>query len=380
MKILMLTDAVGRGGRERRMLELIRDLPLEDPAVDILLLSLSSRVEYDELYHLPLRFEILRRRPGFDPRLVTRLAGIIRDYRPDVIHSWGSLSSLYVAFANLFARVPLVNGIVAGATPNLDWRDKVYRRVRLTQPFTDVFVANSYAGIKAYRTPPERSVCIYNGINFGRFERLAAPAAIERQLLGSRKGGRFVAVMVASFETTKDYPTLIEAAVRTCRSEDDIVYLLVGQGSLLPSIKARVPKDLIGTRIIFTGQRDDVESIVQIADAGLLITEAEGISNAILEYMALGKPVIATGVGGTAEVIWDRYNGFLVEPHNAAQVAERILELKRDRTLAATMGRNGHDLCHRRFDVRGKSLEYLDLYRRAIEAHAPWRRKFAGWA
>lgn len=375
MKILMLTDAIGRGGRERRMLELIRDLPLHDPAVDIYLLSLSPTVEYDELHRLPLRFEIMPRRMGLDPTLVPRLARLIRDYRPDVIHSWGSMASMYVAAANVFTAVPFINGIVAGATPDLNWLDRVYRRVKLTTPFTDVFVANSYAGIKAYRTPPERSVCIYNGIDFGRFEHLRAPAAIEMELLGSRRNGRFTAMMVASFESTKDYPTLIDAAVRTCRTTNDIVYLLVGQGSLMARIKALVPPDLLGSRIVFTGLRKDVEAVAQIADVGLLITQAEGISNALLEFMALGKPVVATNAGGTAEIIRDRYNGFLVEPHNPTQIAERIMELKRDPALAATLGRNAYDLCRQRFDIGSKSLEYLDLYRQLIAQRLPrsWR-------
>ena len=380
MKILMLTDGVARGGKERRMLELIADLGAYAPDVEIFLLSFTDRVEYAEVYSLPIRFAIMRRRFARDPSPVPKLRQLILAWRPDVIHSWGTMASVYASIANLGTGIPFINGVLADATPGLTVRDKHYLRVKLTTPFTDVFVSNSQAGIEAYRTPHDRSLCIYNGIRFSRFRDLPAPVDVERELLGGPKNGRFVAVMVAAFEPRKDHRALVDAAVRCCAASNDIVFLLVGTGPTLESTRARVPPDLLDRRIVFTGQRTDAEAVIQVADVGLLISRhGEGVANVILEYMALRKPVIATAIGGTPEVVRDHFNGFLVEPRNADQIVARIQQLMANPGLAAELGRNGRTFCMEHFDVRGKTEEYLQLYRRLDEGRQNSRWRLAPW-
>ena len=109
--------------------------------------------------------------------------------------------------------------------------------------------------------------------------------------------------MVAGFDKRKDFATLIEAAIDICRERSDLVFMFVGGGPDWELLRSRVPQSMINNQIIFTGKRTDVESVIQIFDIGLLITFYEGISNSIIEYMALGKPVIATDGGGTSEII-----------------------------------------------------------------------------
>ena len=91
--------------------------------------------------------------------------------------------------------------------------------------------------------------------------------------------------------------------------------------------KVSVPVSLLN-KIIFLGKRSNVESIINIFDVGILLTNSkvhgEGISNSIMEYMALGKPVIATRGGGTNEVVIEGENGYLIDPFNEDQLIEKI--------------------------------------------------------
>jgi len=120
-------------------------------------------------------------------------------------------------------------------------------------------------------------------------------------------------------------------------------------------------------RIIFTGRQTDVESIVNIFNIGVLATFTEGISNSILEYMALGKPVIATDGGGTSEIVENGVTGYLVPPSNVNVLLEK-LELLLDRPyLAKKMGESGKNVVKRKFEIRKMTKEFVCLYQKLIE-------------
>ena len=136
---------------------------------------------------LPINFEIIKRKYKKDFSVVFKLKKIIDAFKPDIIHSWSTMASVLLSMANLFKRIPLVNGVLADAYANLNWTDKHYLRVKLTTPFSSVFVSNSEAGILAYKTPFHKSVCIYNGIDFSRFENLRPVSEIENEILGASK-------------------------------------------------------------------------------------------------------------------------------------------------------------------------------------------------
>jgi glycosyltransferase involved in cell wall biosynthesis len=102
-------------------------------------------------------------------------------------------------------------------------------------------------------------------------------------------------------------------------------------------------------------------------DIGVLITFYEGISNSIIEYMAMGIPVIATDGGGTVELVKDEINGYLVEQRNEAQITKKIESLLKDKQLREEMGRSGYSWVRQKFDIAEKTNEYIELYRRVIK-------------
>jgi glycosyltransferase involved in cell wall biosynthesis len=363
MKILMIIDSLDKGGKERRMLELIRGLKNHQDDFNIYLVSLTDVVEYQYVYDLPIKFEIIKRKYKKDLTVPFRLRKIIASFKPDIIHSWSTMASIYLSVANLFSRIPVVSGVLADANANLGISDTHYLRVKLTTPFSDVFVSNSEAGIRAYKTPLHKSICIYNGINFNRFENLRPAAEVENEILGSAKNNRIILCMVAGFNERKDYQTLIRVAIKICLLREDLVFLLIGNGPLLEKIKAQVPPALLNKNIIFTGNRSDIESVLQIVDIGLLITYYEGISNSIIEYMAMGKPVIATEGGGTVELVQDHVNGFLVEQRNEEQITDKIETLLDNKDLREKMGQNAYHWVRGKFDIQEKTNEYINLYR-----------------
>ncbi len=369
MKILMVVDALSGGGQERQLLEHIKGLLQYQGQYDIYLVSLTDTVEYKYVYDLPIQFDIVKRKYKKDVTVFFKLRNIIKRFRPDIIHSWSYMASVYLSFSNLFTGIPLVNGIIADAFADLNLSDKNYLRVKLVTPFTDIFISNSEAGIRAYHLHPDKAVVINNGIDFGRFENLNPIDEVEKEMIGGPKEGRIILGMIAGFDGRKDFGTLINAAIKICSERKDLVFLLIGGGPDWESLKSRVPDDLINKQIVLTGKRSDVESIIQIFDIGMLITFYEGISNAIIEYMALGKPVIATNGGGTSELVIDGVNGYLVERRNESQIIEKMKLLIDDGELRMKMGRNGSQWVRQQFDLNKKTNEYIRLYKKLLDGN-----------
>ena len=363
MKILMVVDSIVKGGKERRMLELVKALTKPGRDYTIYLVTLTNVVEYEYVHQLPIKLEIIERKSKKDLRVVFKLRKIIKTFQPDIIHSWGTMASVYLSMVNLFTgKSRFINGTIADAYEGMNWLDTHYLRVKLTTPFSKVMLANSQAGIKAYKVPLHKTVCIYNGIDLTRFNNLVPAEEMEYQLLGRKKGDSFIAAMVGAFEDRKDYDTLIKAAVKLCSKNKKVVFLLIGEGSLMNTIKQQVPADLINQQIHFLGFRHDIESILQIIDAGLLITPCEGISNSIIEYMASAKPVIASREGGTKELVIEGETGFLVDQKRSDQIIEKIEMLMYNPQLVKEMGQKGQQRIQEHFDIAKMTESYIQLY------------------
>lgn len=246
---------------------------------------------------------------------------------------------------------------------DLGWSDPHWFRARLTFPFSDAILANSKAGLNAYGAPADRRYCFYNGFDFERIVQLR-PVSEVRSQFGIKTP--WVVGMVGAFEERKDYPTFLQAALMILEKRKDVSFLAVGDGSELLACRSMVP-ERFKDYIIFTGNQHAVESIINVFDVGVLVTNSrkgyrEGISNAILEYMALGKPVVANRDGGTPEIVLEGETGLMVRENNASDWAEKISSLLDDPALGKSMGEAGKQRVQRHFNLKQMTSDYFNLY------------------
>jgi glycosyltransferase involved in cell wall biosynthesis len=169
--------------------------------------------------------------------------------------------------------------------------------------------------------------------------------------------------MVAGFKFQKDYDSLVYAARKILQRRGDTTFVCVGDGPELDRIKESA-RGING--IIFTGKRSDVESIVNIFDIGLLLTDldrhGEGISNSIMEYMALRKPTIATDGGGTRELVVEGKTGYLIPQKSPDILAGRIEELLNNHKLRDNMGLAAEDRIRKEFTIYKMARAHMSLY------------------
>jgi glycosyltransferase involved in cell wall biosynthesis len=363
MRILHLTESLGRAGKERQIVELLRGLFAHREIESFVAVTDEVDGFRYELDGAQAQVIQLVRRGKRDLRLFKSLYELISNLKIDIVHSWSSMCSVYAAPVAKLCGTAFVNGFVRDAPSHMTLWNKNYLMGKLTIPFSDIVVANSRAGLAAYHIPERKGLWIYNGFNPARVLKLTDEAEL-RSTLGITTP--HIVGMVANFRPQKDYATFVEMACRICHLRDDVTFLAVGTGETLRRVRDSVPPEH-SPQIKFLGQRKDVESVANLFTVGVLATNSrlhgEGISNAITECMALGKPIVATNDGGTPELVLEGQTGFLVPSHDAAVLTDRVLRLLNDRALATQFGIEGRRRVETAFSLDTMCNAYLCLYR-----------------
>ncbi|WP_209402437.1 glycosyltransferase [Pseudozobellia sp. WGM2] len=365
MKVLLLIESLTSGGRERRLIELVKGCK-SYPDIELGLIVFSERIHYKEIYDLDIPVTILKRVPKKNPKVFYRLYKYCKEWKPDVVHSWGSMSTILAIPTTQALGIPLINGSIVDAPENLSIFNKDYFRAQLAYPFSKVVIGNSNAGLIAYNVPESKKRCIYNGFDLNRINNLESNENIRLKFqIQTAK----VVGMVGSFSPRKDFKTYIKAALNLMATLDDVTFLAIGDGPQLKECKKLVTSNY-RKRFIFTGIQKDVESLVSIFDVGVLSTNTkvhgEGISNAILEYMALGKPTVATTGGGTNEAIADGETGFLVAPDSVEDLVQKLTMVLTDDILRTKMGKAAKNRMEKLFMLDRMTEQYITLYRRYV--------------
>jgi glycosyltransferase involved in cell wall biosynthesis len=310
--------------------------------------------------------EVLGRRPGVDWRCVLRLARLLRRERVDLVQAHQYTPFFYAAAARLLAPRAAVLLTEHGRHQPDYPRPKRKVANRLLLRPRDRVVAVGAAVREALVAndgfPARRVEVIYNGIDLGPF---AAPRddrrAVRREMgVGD---GEFVILQVARLDYLKDHATAVRTLARVLPHRPEARLVLVGEGPELGAIRDAVRRDGVEAQVRFLGLRKDVARLLSAADLFLLTSTSEGIPLTVIEAMAAGLPVVATRVGGTAEVVADGVTGLLAPARDAERLAAHVLALAADPAARGAMGGRGRA---RAAEVFAEPLMH-DGYRRVYQ-------------
>ena len=237
--------------------------------------------------------------------------------------------------------------------------------------FVERMVANSDA-VRANVTrmegfPTDRIEVIYNGHDPSRFEVPAAPNF--RQGLGIGPADPIVG-MVAHFHPWKRHDDLVHAFALVKGRHPAARLVLVGSGHTQPAIRKLVRSLGLEPAVHFIGTCADAVPVVRHFSIGVLCSDSEGLSNAVIEYMACGKPTICTRSGGNGELLSENESGFLVDPGDVGTLADRLSRLLDDPALGRTMGSRAQAAAAR-CTTQAMVQQHMALYDRLAERTSP---------
>ncbi|MEX2446314.1 MAG: glycosyltransferase [Dehalococcoidia bacterium] len=323
-RVTFVTTALRHGGAEHQVVLLARGLSQRGWRVGVVSMRPpEAHVEALRDAGVEVRsLDMARRVP--DLRAVVGLARVLQEWRPDVVHSHMVHANLLARATRLVSPVPVLISTAHNITEGPRWREVAYR---LTEPLCDLTTNVTPAAVARYiRVRAATADAIRhmpNGIDLDRFRRDDATRQRAREALGVRPG-QPVLLSVGRFEAAKDHATLIDAMQRVVGGHPDAVLLLVGTGEREPAVRAQAEALGLGGRVRFLGVRDDIPALMNAADVYVMSSAWEGLPLVLLEAAATGLPIVATDVGGNADIVLSQRNGLLCPPRDAAALADAI--------------------------------------------------------
>ena len=365
LRITFFIDSFGRGGKERRCLQLIQGL--NDRGIhDIQLIIADNFVEYDEIYETSAQVEILSRREEKKGSLqiIKETDRLIAQFKPDIVMAWGLMCAFFTNVIKIRRRFKYIICYIADCNqPKFPSKD--YFVNIISKRLCNKAVGNSQAGLKAYGIPDRKKYCVYNGFNISRLDRIKHLDTEQYLRDTLQVNTKHIVTMVAGVDRRKDFQAFIETARKIAAQRNDVTFLYVGKGRKMDEARSLLREEDENV-IRFLGFREDVEEILACSSLSLLLTNyhehAEGISNSILESMAIGTPVIATRGGGSAEIIADGQNGYLVDNNDINIICNHINELLDDPQKRYQMGAACRRQVEQKFSLEATTQQYIDLF------------------
>jgi glycosyltransferase involved in cell wall biosynthesis len=312
----------------------------------------------------------------FNPSALLALVRLLRRERPSIVQSHGARSNVYTKLAGSVAGTSVILTTVHNSL--FDYEVGLLRRrlyvlaERLTSPLTDRILAVSAAIardlVHRYRIGAGKVVTIQNGIDAEAFRPRRSRSAVLTEL-GLNARDRLIGI-AARMTLQKGHHDLLHALRLLLPRFPRLRCLLIGDGPLKPRLEQQAAALGVSARCLFTGVRPDVADLVDVVEAVVLPSRSEGLPFALLEAMALAKPVVATEVGGNPEVVEHGSTGLLVPPQDPEALAEAIAFLLDRPDAAAGMGERGRARVRERFTLDRMLRALEDVYASLLHERA----------
>lgn len=300
-----------------------------------------------------------------DPSALIRLIRLLRRRRIEVVHAHGQDASILAATACAIERIPLIVTRHVLEEPTETWRlaCRASLALRAIQRSDRVVAVSKAVARRLVRDvklsrPPE---VVLNGIDPSFFDLGSRDSGLElRKSLGLGSGP--VILSVAALAEGKGHDVLLAAAEVLHGRFGELTVVLAGGGPLEDELRARAAQTGVAVRVL--GHREDIPQLMSMADLVCQASQSEALPTALMEAGAIGRPVVATRVGGTEEVVDDQQTGLLVPAGDPEALAKAMECLLRDPERAARMGRLAARTARRRFSVEAQAETTVDLWRR----------------
>lgn len=354
-KILFFIESLRSGGRERRLIELIKGLH-KFSGYSMELVLTENDIHYTDIYDTGIKIHVVERKVlKKDPSVFFRFYKIVKNFKPDVIHTWGTMTTLYALPSKFLMSIPIINSEISNTKPMYL---KGFRKI--TFKYSDLITSNTIAGLKAYNAPEHKSAVVYNGFDFDRVSNLQGRASVLKKFNITTE---YVVAMIGTFYPQKDYNTFMKAANLLTKKYENITFLCIGAGDSSEIEEMSENRE----RILFLGKQSNIESIMNICIVGVLTTNSnmhgEGISNVLLEFCSIGVPVVATNFGGSPELIEDGVSGYLIPPFDYEKLALMIETIIADKQLAHNMGEAGKSIVRNKFSISKMVQDFMYQYK-----------------
>jgi glycosyltransferase involved in cell wall biosynthesis len=376
VNITHFVETLNRGGLERVVIDLVRAQQEAGHRCQVVCLFERGSLA-PELDELGVPVVSCDKRRGLDLRALLRARRFIRRHATDILHTHNAISHYYAVLASRGLRLQRVvntrhgmgttRALAQRDSRRFSWRDNrlewLYgKSMRHTDVVATVCETARHEFAQRPDVPAEKVVAVPNGIRVDKF-RPVSPES-QQQLkasLGLTKAAR-VAGFVGRLTWAKDHATLIHAFALVRKRLPESALVLIGDGPLKPDLMELARTEGVGDTIHFLGDRSDIPELLSGMDLFVMSSVTEGYSIALLEACASGLPIVATRVGGNAEIVREGINGTLVAARDPVALADAIIAVLSRTEHAREMGNAGRTWALDQGSFRTMASRYASIY------------------
>lgn len=366
-KILYIINNLKQGGAQKNLLEVIGYLDKEKFEPWLAILEKGYEDKCNIVSAVTLGINRIYDFNGI--KGLFKLIKLMRREKFHIVHSYLFNENIIGSIAGKIAKTPVI--ITSRRDTGIFLQKKFYYFLmyRLTNLLVDKIICVSKAVKKAILAKEkvnfQKIEVIYNGIDIKKFQVSIDKSQIKSQL--GIKEDELVIGIIANFNWVKGHKNFLEAAKAVLKEVPNTKFLFIGDGILKNNLQSIADSLQIADRIIFTGVRNDIPELLSIIDVSINASLSEGMSNAILQSMAAGIPVVATAVDGNLETVIDGVTGMLVPPKSSKDMAEAIIKILKNKELAKEMGSNAKRIVKEKFTLKIMTKNMERLYKSLLE-------------
>jgi len=366
--VLYMIEHLRQGGSERYVAELARSAPEFGVEPHVCVFS-EGGIFFDEVRKAGIPLFVVPVKTLYHPSTLAHflaLSRYVRDQGIRVLHSFQpNANILGTLVAKATGRPAVVSRRSLGdfgslGSPRLEWIQK-----KITNRWGTRFLANSRAVLSASSSREglcrDRFVLIYNGLDTDRFAPVENREPFRKDL--DLEQDDFVFGISSGLRPVKGVDVAIRGFSRIAEEFPRALLLIAGDGPERHRLETLVRELGIGERVRFLGTRSDMQRLYPAMDVFVLTSHSEGFSNAVLEAMGMGLPVIATEVGGNIEMVTEGVSGFLVPPGDDETLARRMGVFLECPETGTAMGRAGRAWVERTNTRPGVHRQFSELYK-----------------
>lgn len=309
----------------------------------------------------------LRSRHQYDPRIIGTILRTIKTHRIDIIHSHEYKSDILAWVVSRLHPIPVMS-TVHGWIRNSAKAKAYIRAGQLVLNRVDRVIAVSdetKAAVLASGVSADKVVVIHNGIVASRYRVDEQEPGFIRARYALPEGARVVGC-IGRLSPEKGQRDLLVAAAEIVRARQDVWFAFVGDGPDRAALEAHAHASGIADRVLFTGHVSDVRPAFRDLDILALTSHTEGFPNVVLEALCMERPVVATDVGGVAEIIEDGVTGTLLQPHAPAQAAAALLAMLDRPEWARGLAAAGRERVLRQFTFERRVAKEEEVCRQIL--------------
>jgi glycosyltransferase involved in cell wall biosynthesis len=316
---------------------------------------------------------VRRINPVIDLQALFRLYRLFLQEKPAIVHTHTSKAGILGRWASFFARVPIVVHTPHGHI-FYGYHEKVKTKVfilieKVTAIITDRIIAltkrEKEDHIQFNISKPYKFTVIHSGVNLEDFSKSFDNNKELKKELGIPITDSIVGT-VGRLVEIKGHRYLLDAARLVLNKMPNTTFLLIGDGYLMTELISHTYALGIENKVIFAGWRSDVPQLINTFDIFVLPSLNEGMGRVLVEAMAMGKPIVASDIGGIPDLVKDGANGILFSPRDVDAMAKGILKLLLDRELRRKMGNEGKKLAYPAYDTSVMVRKIEGLYEKLL--------------